>query len=89
MPTSHPFIERLIGTVRRELLDLTLFWNANDLQGKLDAFQQYYNEKRCHHGIDGVSPQQKSQTKSPEIISIANYRWKKHCRGLFELPKAA
>ncbi len=24
-PTSHPFVERLIGTVRREFLDNTLF----------------------------------------------------------------
>jgi hypothetical protein len=25
---SHPFVERLIGSVRRELLDHTLFWAA-------------------------------------------------------------
>ena len=31
VPLSHPFVERLIGTIRRELLDQTLFWNANDL----------------------------------------------------------
>ncbi len=31
-PMSHPFVERLISSVRRELLDKTLFWNANDLQ---------------------------------------------------------
>jgi hypothetical protein len=28
MPLSHPFVERLIGTVRREYLDRTLFWNC-------------------------------------------------------------
>ena len=27
-PTSHPFIERLIGTIRREYIDRLLFWNA-------------------------------------------------------------
>jgi len=26
VPLSHPFVERLIGTVRRELLDLVPFW---------------------------------------------------------------
>ena len=31
-PCSHPFIERLIGTVRRDFLDQTLFWNAVDLE---------------------------------------------------------
>ena len=44
-PISHPFVERLIGTIRREFLDKTLFWNAVDLQRKLDAFQDYYNHR--------------------------------------------
>jgi hypothetical protein len=35
-PPSHPFVERLIGTVRREYLDRTLFWNRGDLERKLD-----------------------------------------------------
>ncbi len=35
VPLSHPFVERLIGTVRREFLDQSLFWNATDLQRKL------------------------------------------------------
>ena len=30
-PRSHPVIERLIGTVRRECLDRLLFWTAADL----------------------------------------------------------
>src|ERR1019366_2606357 len=42
-PVSHPFVERLIGTVRREYLDRTLFWNRGDLERKLDNFQAYYN----------------------------------------------
>jgi hypothetical protein len=35
-PVSHPFVERLIGTIRREYLDRTFFWNAVDLARKLD-----------------------------------------------------
>jgi hypothetical protein len=42
-PMSHPFIKRLIGTIRREYLDQTLFWTAADLEEKLRAFQQYFN----------------------------------------------
>jgi hypothetical protein len=34
-PMSHPFVERLIGSIRRELLDRTLFWTATDLENKL------------------------------------------------------
>jgi hypothetical protein len=43
-PVSHPFIERLIGTVRREYLDHVFFWNAIDLVRKLEEFKDYYNE---------------------------------------------
>jgi transposase InsO family protein len=42
-PRSHPFIERLIGTIRREYLDQTLFWNQGDLERKLDSYEVYYN----------------------------------------------
>ena len=35
VPFSHPFVERLIGTLRRECLDRTLFWTTTDLEGKL------------------------------------------------------
>src|SRR5256886_15283112 len=38
---SHPFVERLIGTLRRECLDRTLFWTTTDLEAKLLDFQHY------------------------------------------------
>jgi len=38
-PLSHPFVERLIGTICRECLDHTLFWNAADLERKLAHLQ--------------------------------------------------
>jgi transposase InsO family protein len=43
VPWSHPFVERLIGTIRRECLDRLLFWTAIDLKMKLVAFQDYLN----------------------------------------------
>jgi putative transposase len=43
LPRSHPFVERLIGTLRREYLDQIFFWNALDLHRKLDRFAAYYN----------------------------------------------
>jgi putative transposase len=40
-PRSHAFVERLIGTVRREYLDRTLFWNQSDLERKLKNYRAY------------------------------------------------
>jgi transposase InsO family protein len=55
-PRSHPFIERLIGTIRREFLDPTLFWNAVDLERKLGTFKDYYNRSRTHASLGGSTP---------------------------------
>jgi transposase InsO family protein len=38
VPLSHPFIERLIGTMQREFLDHVPFWNSRDLERKLTQF---------------------------------------------------
>ena len=86
VPMSHPFVERLIGSIRRELLDQTFFWTATDLENKLRAYQDYYNEHRCHVGRDGATP---VDSGSENIVTLKDYRWKKHCRGLFQLPVAA
>src|SRR5882724_7679659 len=56
VPLSHPFVERLIGTVRREYLDRTLFWTTADLEAKLYEFRKYFNEHRTHAGIKGRTP---------------------------------
>jgi putative transposase len=56
-PLSHPFVERLIGTIRRELLDRTLFWTTADLEAKLLDFKHYYNGHRTHAGLEGRTPE--------------------------------
>ena len=53
VPLSHPFVERLIGTIRREYLDRILFWTTADLEAKLIGFQHYYNGHRTHAGLKG------------------------------------
>jgi hypothetical protein len=54
---SHPFVERLIGTIRRECVDRTLFWTAADLETKLFEFQRSYNGHRAHAGLEGRPPE--------------------------------
>ena len=61
-PLSHPFVERLIGTIRRECLDRTLFWTAANLERKLLDFQKYYDGHRTHAGLDGRRNQALTRT---------------------------
>ena len=53
VPLSHPFVERLIGTIRRECLDRALFWTAADLEVKLLDFQRYFNGHHAYGGWAG------------------------------------
>ena len=85
-PISHSFVERLIGTVRREYLDQLFFWNAADLARKLDAFAGYYNAHRVHRSIAGTTPAQLAGAPSPAAAALNGYAWRQHCRGLFQTP---
>ena len=86
VPMSHPFVERLIGSIRRELLDHTFFWTAIDLENKLRDYQCYFNQHRTHSGRNGSTP---TGSADRGVVYIDDYRWRKHCRGLIELPVAA
>ena len=88
-PCSLPFIERLIGTIRRDFLDQTLFWNDADLERKLADYQAYYNQHLTHRSLGGDTPAEIAGivTKSP--IKLSNLRWQTHCRGMYQLPVAA
>jgi len=88
-PRSHPFIERLIGTIRREFLDHTLFWNAADLRRKLATSQSYYNQHRTHDSLAGDTPAEVAGGAPNLQATLNNFRWQTHCRGLYQLPVAA
>ncbi len=88
-PTSHPFVERLIGTVRRELLDHEFFWHQTDLLRKLDSFKQYYNDYRVHSSLNIQVPTEKSSSTMPTFADLKTFSWQSHCNGLFQTPIAA
>lgn len=88
-PVANPFVERLIGTTRREFLDHILFWNQTDLERKLLDFKLYYNELRVHSGINGHTPSQKSEPRPTKTASPTNLKWKCCCHGLYCVPLAA
>ena len=85
VPLSHPFVERLIGTLRRECVDQLLFCSASDLEDKLVAFQDFYNAHRAHASLDGRTP----VPIRKDVARLDRYRWDAHCRGLYQTPIAA
>jgi transposase InsO family protein len=89
VPLSHPFVERLIGTMRREFLDHVLFWNARDLERKLAEFQAYYNTARGHASLEGYTPLTFVDKRAVAPADLSHVRWVSHCRELVQLPVAA
>lgn len=89
VPTSHPFVERLIGTVRREYLDRVFFWNSIDLRRKLAEFRNYYNAHRVHRSLGGTAPDRFAGLSTRTPATFERYTWRHHCGGLFQTPVAA
>ena len=89
VPVSHPFVERLIGTIRQEFLDQVLFWNAHDLERKLADFQASYNAARSHASLEGHTPLTFARGHTVVGAELNNVRWVSHCRDLVQLPVAA
>jgi hypothetical protein len=88
-PRSRAFVERLIATVRREYLDQILFWNRSDLERKLENYKTYYNQDRCHSGLAGATPAERTGARPPPIARLGSYAWRQHCNGLFQTTCAA
>ena len=88
-PRSHAFVERLIGTIRREYLDRIWFWNQSDLEKKLEDYKVFYNQYRCNTGLTGATPAHRSGAPALPHARFDSYRWRQHCNGLFQTPAAA
>ena len=55
-PWQNPYVERLIGTLRRECLDHIIVWNERSLRRTLKLFLDYYHEWRPHLSLDKDAP---------------------------------
>ena len=84
VPLLHPFIERRIGTLRRECVDRMLFWSAANLDKKLSDVQEFFNAHRVHASLQGQTPVQARK----DVATLKHYRWETHCRGLYQTPIA-
>jgi hypothetical protein len=67
-PWQNPYVERLIGTVRRECLDRVLIFGEAHLRQILSSYAAYYNEVRTH----GAWQRRARRSGSPAV--------RRHCR---------
>ena len=55
-PWQNPYVERLIGSIRRECLDHVIVINAAHLRRVLRAYSLYYHRSRTHLGLEKDTP---------------------------------
>ena len=55
-PWQSPYVERLIGSIRRECSDQVIVFNERQLRQILESYFKYYHEVRPHRSLAHDSP---------------------------------
>ena len=72
-PRANAICERIIGTLRRELLDRVLIVNEHHLRRALTEYLRHYNAARPHRSLGQLIPAQ-AETQPPQTINLAEHR---------------
>ena len=64
-PWQNPYVERLIGSIRRECLNHVIVLNERHLKRLLRSYFSYYHTARTHLALDKQSPEPR-QVSSPD-----------------------
>ncbi len=56
-PWQNPLAERMIGTIRRELLDHVIVLNEGHLRRRLHGYLRYYHGSRTHLALEKDAPE--------------------------------
>ena len=68
-PWQRAYIERVIGTIRRECLDHVIVWREAGLYRHLRRFADYYHRSRTHLGLEKDTPESRP-VQGPEAGRI-------------------
>ena len=68
-PGNEPYVERVIGTIRRECLDHVIIFNEASLYRHVKSFVTYYHESRTHLSLGKDSPESRA-VQPPELGRI-------------------
>jgi hypothetical protein len=64
-----PYVERLIGTLRRDCLDHVLIFGERNLRRVLTLYSLYYNETRAHLVLSKDSLLRRAVQRSGTIVT--------------------
>jgi putative transposase len=73
-PRANAICERLIGTLRRELLDHILILNETHLHTVLTEYAAHYNDGRPHQGIAQRIPDSNQNPPNTKVIDLDKAR---------------
>jgi|SRR5579863_679281 len=65
-PWQNPYVERLIGSIRRECLDHVIVFNEAFLRRTLKSYFQYYGHSRTHLSLAKDAPEERA-IQPPEL----------------------
>ena len=68
-PWQNPYVERIIGSIRRECIDHVIVFNEKHLRRVLRTYFRYYHESRTHLGLKKDCPKPRP-VESPEFGAI-------------------
>ena len=71
-PWQNPYVERLVGSIRRECLDHIVVWNQRSLRRILQSYFAYYEHSRTHLALakDSPEPRAVETREQGRIVSI-------------------
>ena len=68
-PWQRAYIERIIGTIRRECLDHVIIFSESALYQQVKSFAEYYHRSRTHLSLSKESPESRV-VQPPELGRI-------------------
>jgi len=69
-PWQNPYVERIVGSLRRECLNHFIVLNERHLRRILHSYLEYYHEHRTHLSLNRNSPIEREVEEKGEVISI-------------------
>ena len=84
-PWQNPYVERVIGSIRRECLDHVIVVNESHLRRVLSSYLLYYHRSRTHLGLDKDTPDRRPAAETsvgpiivmPEVGGL-HHRYERH-----------